>query len=371
MHRRVFPLLFLLGLLLVIYVFQKLSLNESNALIAEKRLTECVALNNNQERYDCGKSFIESYYKVSDSNVLVNALRLTVLKNGEAGASMCHPYSELIGSVTSIDLGFDALDNLQYSCLGGFIHGVFYRLGLEYPASVVASKSIGVCESFSAGKPWVAGWDCRHGVGHAISEDPNISVNDMINLCEDVYSTDHYRVDCFSGVVGGLVERLVKPKTFINGVSEKPWEFCYELRDIYKSVCLQRSGLLASTYYSELEKILNICPDGDKDCFYGLGFYIGLVSLEIEPSRRVELCKKLGEDGFFPCLSGVIRSITPEFWLLGLDPGICKVTTAKEYCENEQRVMRERELSIEQIYNNKEFKVLSSDPAAWPIELRS
>ncbi|MFM7088886.1 MAG: hypothetical protein ACKOW9_05155 [Candidatus Paceibacterota bacterium] len=339
--------------------------------IAEKRIKECINLNTNQERYDCGKLFLESYYKIADSKVLNNALKSAVLASGREGASMCHPLSEKIGSLTSISLGEQALNYLEYSCLGGFVHGVFYRLGLQYSGGEIAAMSVGVCEEFAKDKPWVAGWDCRHGVGHAISEDIKLSVDEMRLLCTTVYSAVGDQLDCFTGVIGGVVERLVQPNPDILGLPSKPWEWCNKLAGNFRSACMQRSGNLASTYYTSFDEIKSICDADDKDCVYGLGFYFGSVSLDLSPEERAEHCLSLGGLNVLPCISGLMRNITPEYWLLELDPGVCKhFSDELQYCLQEQNLVRERELTLSQIYNRESYKFNMVDPAAWPLSER-
>jgi hypothetical protein len=331
----------------------------------------CLERQSDQLRYECATALIESSFPSRPAAEVNDAIIAATAAGGLKGLQLCHKSSEYLGSRQAAIQGRDALDELIYSCLGGTVHGVFYALGLEYDAAEMAAMSAGVCERFGEGQPWVYGWDCRHGVGHAIAEDESLTIPELTEHCDRVYPDLAGREDCGSGLIGGLIERIMKNNEILGFDRSDPIGWCAELDAPYDRACKQRSGLLAASAGFDDDAIAQLCEPGDNDCLYGIGFHYGQAIYPLTPEQRLERCAGFDEQGRLACVAGIIRAITPDYWLNEEDPGVCAAAGRDEaFCRDEQEQMRLRELTISQINGDAPYELLTGDAGAWPAELR-
>ena len=330
----------------------------------------CLDRPSDKLRYECAKTLIESSYPARTAEEVNEAIMAATQEGGVKGLELCHKFTEYLGTYQARIQGVAALDELVYSCLGGPVHGVFYTLGLEHRAEEIAAMSVGVCEMFGAGKPWVVGWDCRHGVGHAIAEDATVDAAELPQFCDRVYAGAAEREDCASGLIGGLIERLGKEEQ-IAGLPGDPVRWCATLTSPYDRACKQRSGLLAAAVGVADPDLPGVCAAGDINCSYGVGFYFGQAVFPLSPRERVGACGGFAPPDRRACIAGVVRAITPDYWLDRVDPGVCAFSGADAaFCRSEQEQMRRRELTIGQIRGVEPYETITGDTGAWPAELR-
>ena len=303
------------------------------------------------------------------SSLLLDAVRAS----GRTGALACHYTQESLGAEYARLVGARALDDLVYSCLGGPMHGVFYTLGESLPAQEVARLSAGVCERLATTTPWLVGWDCRHGVGHAMGLDGGSSPLESFLLCEDVYSDEEYRHDCATGVVSSLVARVKGAEDVEEFDPYNLSRWCYanlQGAGILKG-CVTFAGVLLGGMESPLEVWATQCEQGDLDCIYGLGIGAGVPFNTWTPRQRMDVCMLFDGQGRRACVAGVVRELTPDYHLLEQDTGFCAVTGELEaFCRARETRMKQREMTLEQLADfSKVDPAVTSDPAGWPFDL--
>jgi len=373
MYRR-YILIFASLLSFSVASFTLLSINkgEEREKISQQAMIKCMD-REYPDRFRCLRDVIDSVLTEKNFEIINNQLLLAVSFTGENGVTICHRISEYLGASNAEILGDRSLKEMSYSCLGGTVHSTFYAVSEGKNAAEIYNLAKGVCEKFSPGKPWIAGWDCRHGAGHSFVNDRTQSTDDLFDWCDKLYTTLEHRSDCGSGVIGGIIEELPNSKdNTISGLSSGDTvSFCNSFRAPYNSNCLQRIGVLAYADGVSSNKLTSLCLENQFECAYGVGFYFGRTDVDGEfsgPEQRYLGCREYstGDLRRAACLSGLIRAITPDYWLGESDPGICAITDElKSFCDYEQDRMRRRELSIKQIVGKKPFESFDSDIGAW------
>ena len=300
----------------------------------------------------------------------VNASLLKVVaQEGPEAAVACHVVSEDLGEIWAQNRGVAALDELEYSCLGGPMHGVFYTLGLQLDARDLATRSKGLCEKFARGKPWVVGWDCRHGVGHAVGLDADLPAQDAFALCQEVYEVASDRVDCASGVMGSILARLGEGGE-VKGIEvDDPLGWCRSsVPEEMTTMCAVRAPAVLFVTGTPLERLADKCPAGDLDCFYGVGYVAGIPDGPWQPPARARVCLDLQAGMDTACMAGLIRNITPDYRLVEKDPQVCAASgRLRGVCLAETEKMNLRELTLAQLMEDNSSAYRGpSDPAPWP-----
>ena len=333
-------------------------------------IDRCLTVTDPEKSIKCTNLVTDTAYNSSSVDELNAELLAGVARNSTTATRICHQIVEHLGALQARAEGVPALERLTYSCLGGVLHGVFYELGMTHDAAEMARMSVGICEKFAQGKPWVMGWDCRHGVGHAFGLDKKVPFPTLFDLCDQVYSSYEDRTDCGSGVMGSILESS-QGRSSINGVALSEFtSWCSELHAPYDSVCLQRAGILLHLSDAPISKILSFCSGLPLDCQYGVGFAYGQAFDGLPASKRVVPCLAYESAGervsAEACISGLIRAITPDYWLTASDPGVCQLAgSLSTICFSEQEKVRRRELTISQIRGRSATEYLERDPAAW------
>jgi hypothetical protein len=312
---------------------------------------------------------------------VLEAFTTAIADAGTSGAVACHPIGETIGAAWARATGTSALADLTYSCLGGPMHGVFYTLGQQTPAAELANASIGLCEQQTKDLPWVAGWDCRHGVGHALGLDPATSATDAFQLCTQVYPNPDDAGDCGTGVMGSLIDRVSHQQPTPGYDPRQAASWCRDnLAGALQTACATRAGIIAHLTGTPLTGIAEACPVGDATCAYAAGYAAGIPTFNRTPAERVAPCRSwddsdprnmgMGE----ACIAGLMRNLTPDYHLLGIDPGVCAVAGNLEAaCRAETTRMQARELTLTQVVAVARGQqppglpaATGPDPAAWP-----
>lgn len=292
-----------------------------------------------------------------------------VSRSGLDGIVACHAATEDLGRLWARERGVSALNDLVYSCLGGPMHGIFYTLGSTLPGPEMAALTKGLCEDFAVGKPWVVGWDCRHGVGHAVGLDRNLSAKEAFDLCADVYSTPTGQEDCAGGTIGSIIERISKGESVEGFDLADPLTWCRTtLTPPMSDACAARAPVVLYVTGVPTREIVKYCKPKDLDCSYGTGYVAGIAGLRLPAHLRMDTCRMFEGEESEACLSGVIRAITPDFRLMNVDPGVCAVAgDLADLCQEETERMNTRELTLAQI---RDLSLPAyrgeTDPAPWP-----
>ena len=296
---------------------------------------------------------------------------------GKRGALTCHNTSERFGELYALDKGEAALNDLVYSCLGGPVHGVFYTLGKTRTADEMAKLGRGVCENFGVNRSWTIGWDCRHGIGHAIGLDPNVDPLHAFQLCAEVYETEDYREDCASGVVSSLYNETVENESAnheANGYdANDPGRWCEKnLQGGLMLGCITRAGLILSMKPNiSLAEWAALCDNGDQNCMYGIGFGAGNPISDLAPVDRVAVCAQFESADAKACMAGLVRHMFPDYYLAGTSTGVCDVAgEMRALCLQEEDRMRRREFTVAELVAQKTYgRPGETDPAKWPHPL--
>ncbi len=239
------------------------------------------------------------------------ALRLDDVSS-DRNFTQCHDLAHAIGwagTMTSRRVQI-TLPQCTNTCVSGCQHGAvsaWYGMGNDLKSTITTLCIDGVDW---AGNQEAQG-GCFHEVGHAVADVSSYDLVASLKLCDQIIPVG--RIGCAAGVFMEMYEAA----TFAQQPQPIPKNnptWCASLWPPYDAYCYDRAGSYEYSRAQDSQKSFAVCNAEPElyraTCFSGIGQNIFYVYQHKEDYLHevVKFCKQAGDDMYFPCISGLLRS---------------------------------------------------------------
>ena len=238
------------------------------------------------------------------------------LKSDNRFNANCHMAMHAIGRNAFQEFGSiaEAYSQADYSCWGGYLHGVVEASMSRKKMSDISAKTLRtMCDSVkTAGETSFMHFSCIHGLGHALMY---VGHNDLPNIllrCDDL-GDDWESRQCANGA---FMENTLadsghpshfQPKDDVNFP-------CNIVRDKDKDVCYQvQSKFILDHFKWDFSKAFTFCGDLSTQsfrslCTQGLGAGVSVYTA-YEPRAVYDICSQAGGNLSDECLYGALTDL--------------------------------------------------------------
>ncbi len=254
----------------------------------------------------------------------------------------CHQAIHSIGRAAFREYGSIAKAYAQadYSCWGGYLHGVVEASMRGKVLSDIAGDTLRtMCDSVKeGGETSFAHFSCIHGLGHALMYVGHNDLPAVLTHCDDLVDVWEIRQCANGAFMENTLADSAHPSNFqpkddahfpCNIVREDERDVCYQVQSPFimeqmkgdftkafafcdelsvnaeRTLCVQGLGAEVSTYMShDPKKIAQLCaavpPPSDRDCFYGA--LTDLEGVDGGPGLGRVVCQNLTGEAQVRCL---------------------------------------------------------------------
>lgn len=203
----------------------------------------CASLTEQREIFSCRQDVVKKMLQEEGPGAAAVYIKGITEENPSGGR--CHMLMHMLGFLTyehSSDLEevFAHPDLLH--CMGGFLHGSLEGYLGEHGSEGVSSTTLSVC---AASNDAAFGWECFHGLGHALMFIFDGDIFKSVEHC-DLLPTSLAKNRCYYGAF--MENSYQHHQLSYHGPSGKfikeddPYYPCYELEDQYQAQCYRFTG---------------------------------------------------------------------------------------------------------------------------------
>jgi len=318
-------LILLLFIVIFAYIFYKTPLKEEKVLGLKSGNTDFLSYNDLKNRF-------EKITNDSNPEEAISILEKESLENEEM-LTLCHDILHVIGHTAYHKYGNlkEALVYQNDFCNSGYVHGLFEEyFSLEKdPLKDIAKQ----CDFISADIREFDIWQCHHGIGHGFMYFTGGSLDESLNLCQNILKNEKDILSCQNGVYMEVfnLQILAKEINFVD--KNNPFNVCKD-SDIAKNDCY----FYTPTYFSQTLKqdfvdIFDECKKLDfrfEDvCINGVGSEAMKRNMN-EPNLVFELCVEAGSfSKQSSCVSGVVSMYINQKGSLIEGAQLCEIIPKK------------------------------------------